>query len=137
MVTKSVVEAQRAEIDGKKAIELKLVIKKADFWILLTPFDEVLDFRNKTEENLEYIPSPSSLFSQDELLLLKDDCVLVNMCNFVRSLGLVENLEEVPEVQMALFPTYINMVPRVTYTRKIKNKLAYDMHKVIRKKMNL
>ena len=68
LVTVSVMERLRAEIDGKQAIELKEVIKQVDFWILATPFDEVTDFKNATEENLEYVTADEPLFSRQELL---------------------------------------------------------------------
>ena len=52
LVTKSIIERQRAENDGKQAIELESIIGEVDFWILLTPFDGEVDFRNSSEENL-------------------------------------------------------------------------------------
>ena len=67
LVTKSIIETQRAETEGIVSKDLVDIIGKVDFWILLTPYDEVLDFRNETEENLEYIPSSTSIFSKDEL----------------------------------------------------------------------
>lgn len=48
LVTKSIVERQRAEIDGKLAIfEIEDIIGTIDFWILATPFDDELDYRNQ------------------------------------------------------------------------------------------
>jgi phosphoglycerate dehydrogenase-like enzyme len=104
LVTKSIIETQRADIDGKVARELLDVIGKIDFWILLTPYDDVLDFRNETEENLEHIPSRTSIFSKDELQLLKDECVIANMCNFPISVELVKHMETLHECRLAMFP---------------------------------
>mmetsp|Transcript_15469 Transcript_15469/g.20940 ORF Transcript_15469/g.20940 Transcript_15469/m.20940 type:complete len:80 (-) Transcript_15469:1007-1246(-) len=65
LLTKSVIERQRAEIDGKLAIfEIEDVIAEIDFWILLTPFDDDTDFRNLLETNLEFITQPEPIFTQ-------------------------------------------------------------------------
>ena len=55
LVTKSIIEKQRAENDGKMAIDLEEIIGQVDFWICVTAFDSETDFRNETEENLEYV----------------------------------------------------------------------------------
>lgn len=52
LVTKSCIEMLRAEVDGIITIEIKEIIKTVDLWILVTPFDDVTDFRNSSEENL-------------------------------------------------------------------------------------
>ena len=54
ITTRTVIERQRSEIDGKLAVELNDIIGKIDFWILLTPYDEFSDDRNLMEANLEY-----------------------------------------------------------------------------------
>lgn len=64
------------------------MLGEVDFWILLTPFDDEPDFRNKTEENLEYIPSSTSIFTKDRLRRLKDETMIANMCNYSCSLAL-------------------------------------------------
>jgi hypothetical protein len=94
LVTKSVIERLRAEIDGNMPLfELEDVLGTVDFWILATPFDEVTDFRNQTEENLEFITCPEPIFSEKELLALKNECYIANACNFKNSLSLVKLLE--------------------------------------------
>ena len=55
LVTKSIIERQRAENEGKVAKDLEEVLGEVDFWILVTPFDDHSDFRNASEENLEYV----------------------------------------------------------------------------------
>ncbi len=115
LVTKSVIERLRAEIDGNMPLfELDAVLGTVDFWILATPFDEVTDFRNQTEENLEFITCPEPIFSRKELFSLKDGCYIANLCNFSRSLSLVEHLERLPEVKFATYPKIMAMVGRIT-----------------------
>ena len=55
LTCKSIIEKQRAETDGKMAIDLDAILGTIDFWICITPFDAEIDFRNETEENIEYI----------------------------------------------------------------------------------
>jgi len=51
-----VIERLRAEVDGKMPLfELQEVLSNTDFWILATPYDAVTDFKNSTEENIEFI----------------------------------------------------------------------------------
>lgn len=108
------------------------ILEKVDFWICATPYDEVSDFRNSSEEALEYITSSTPLFKKKELLKLKDGCYIANMCSYEEALGLTDLLEEVEDVQFALFPKNINMMPCIKYTRREPNKIAKDLHKVIR-----
>ena len=92
LVTRSTIEAQRAEVKGKIVSKLAAVIGKVDFWILVTPFDDELDFRNKTEENLEYIPASTALFTKEKLRELKDETTIANVCNYASSVSLSELL---------------------------------------------
>jgi len=94
LVTRSVIERERAQLDGTQAIfELEDIISDVDFWIVATPSDEVPDFRNEQEANLDFLTHCGPVFAQSELLMLKDDCFVVNVCNFARSLDLAELLE--------------------------------------------
>ena len=51
-------------------------------------------------------------------------------------MNLLETVKD-NNVQFAVFPNLINMMPRVVYTRRKENKIAKAMHKVIRKKLEL
>ena len=137
LVTVSVMERLRAEIDGKQAIELNEVIKQVDFWILATPFDEVTDFINATEENLEIVSSEKPLFSRTELLQLKNGCYLANVCNYSSSIDLVGQLELAPDVNFAMFPDQLDTMPHINFSRRVPNKIAKALHKAIRPKLNL
>ena len=97
LVTKSVIERLRAEIDGKMPLfELQEVLSNTDFWILVTPYDQVTDFKNSTEENLEFITCAEPIFNQKELLNLKNGCYIANVCNLSQSLDLCGSLEQLP-----------------------------------------
>ena len=63
----------------------------------------------------------------------------MNMTNYAHSLDLVSLLETATEnsVQFAVFPNLVVMMPRVVFTRRVPNKIAKAMHKVIRKKLEL
>ena len=82
LVTKSIIEMLRAEVDGITTIELKEIITTVDLWVLITPYDDVTDFRNASEDNLEFITTAKPMFSQAELLELKDECHIMNLTNF-------------------------------------------------------
>ena len=139
LATKSIIERQRAENDGYVVVRAAEVLGRVDFWLCITPYDKETDFRNSTEENLEYVTVPEPIFSKRELLLLKDECYIANMCTYMDALGLAETLEtdEDAKVQFALFPRDINALARITYHRRIKNDIARRLHKVIRRKLKL
>ena len=73
--------------------ELQEVLSNTDFWILVTPYDQVTDFKNSTEENIEFITCAEPIFNQKELLNLKNDCYIANVCNLSQSLDLCGSLE--------------------------------------------
>lgn len=104
LVTRSIIEQQRAEIDAKIAVELNSVIKEVDLWVIVTPSDDEPDFRNKTEENLEFIPASTSIFSKEKIRMLKDEAMIANMCNFSCTLALSDIFSESPDVRMSLYP---------------------------------
>ena len=115
------------------------ILAKVDFWLCITPFDEETDFRNSTEENLEYVTISEPIFSRREFLLLKDECYLANMCSYPNALGLSETLEmdEESKVQFSLFPREIDKLPRISYKVRVKNTIATRLHKAIRRNMKL
>ena len=104
---------------------------------MITPFDEVTDFRNSTEENLEFMTTDTPVFTQKQLLLLKSECYIANMCTYADALDIVDLLERHPTCRFAKFPKHINKLARITYTRKEINKIARDLHRAMRKKLNL
>lgn len=138
LVTKSVIESRRAELDNCIITSLiSEIISIVDFWLIATIYDDVTDFRNQTEANLEFVTHNNPIFSQKQYLQLKDGCYIASMCNFTHSLALVHTLEMLPQVQFALYPQKMTAIPKIIFTRQKENKIAKMLHKVIRKRLKL
>ena len=116
-------------------VDIELIIDKVDFWILITPFDAEIDFRNSSEENLEYTTTSTPVFSLKQLLLLKKDCYIANMTSKGESLSIVELLETHPQSRFAVYPESMDKIPRISYERRIVNTVARQLHKALRKRL--
>lgn len=70
-------------------------------------------------------------------MLLKDEAHIANMCSFTDSLKLGELLEQEADVKFAMFPKAISSAPRISYSRRVDNVIGRNLHKVIRKNLDL
>ena len=113
------------------------IIGKIDFWILLTPYDEFSDDRNLMEANLEYPTVAQPLFDSYQILNMRDECYILNMCNYPNVLDLNEKLGGMEDIQINMFPSSIDVPPKIAFTRKETNKLALALHNKIRPRLHL
>ena len=127
LYTTSLLEKQRAEIDGKDAIDMFKVddeVGNVDFWIFVTPYerpprrDPDKECGYNSGDDYEMITKCKPAITAANILDFKDEACIANLCCYTESLTLLEHLEENPLIKFATLPDDLNVPARVVYRRQ-------------------